>query len=69
MIIFSQWMFGFPQCTDTVLRDYFLSVGASLLRRRNRYKHFYVFTDMGILVNANDVGCFPTYSLHDKDCP
>lgn len=29
---------------DTTLRDFFLRVGASILRRRNRYKHFYIFT-------------------------
>lgn len=33
---------------DTVLRDYFLRIGASVLRRRNRYKHFYVFTVCGL---------------------
>ena len=29
---------------DTTLRDFFLQVAASLLRKRNRYKHFYVLS-------------------------
>lgn len=29
---------------DRVVRQFFLDVGSSFLRRRNRYKHFYVFT-------------------------
>lgn len=30
--------------TDTSLLDFFLTFGASLLRRRNRFKHFYIMT-------------------------
>ena len=29
---------------DRTVRDFMLDVGASLLRKRNRYKHFYVLT-------------------------
>ena len=29
---------------DSTLREFFLQVGASLLRKRNRYKHFYVLS-------------------------
>lgn len=35
---------------DRVIRQFFLDVASSFLRRRNRFKHFYVFTPALVLI-------------------
>lgn len=35
-------------CLYRIVRQFFLDVASSFLRRRNRYKHFYVFTTLNM---------------------